>query len=116
MKIKRRWSRNLPPSLLIIAGLLALPVALPYACVSHGLRQRRIRAAAQRQRCPSCGNDLGEGAVHAADEYFYALRAEQFKANIGLRLRLAERAVHAICTACGTHLRFIEAPRSFEPV
>ncbi|QPF82680.1 hypothetical protein IC762_23415 [Bradyrhizobium genosp. L] len=96
--------------------MLILPVALPCAWISHGLRQRRLRAAAQAQHCPSCGHELGLAALHAADAYFSALRAEQFKANPGVRLRLAAREIDAICTACGAHLRFVEASRSFVPV
>ena len=91
--------------LYVFAFLLAMPVLLPIAMISHSLDQRDMRAVSESQPCPACGARLGVAALRASDEQWQAYVDELRRANPGAFFRLVRRH-HAICTVCGAHSMF----------
>jgi hypothetical protein len=85
------------------------------AFISHYLEEHRLRAAAKRAACPSCGAILGVEALHPADDYRRARVAELHRSHPGVRFRLV-RIVRAICGNCGTMLSFRDEPRAFSVI
>ena len=92
--------------------LFFFPVILPYLCLTEGLRQRRLRAVAKTQPCPSCGRCLGVAAVEAAEAY-RERRVRRHEAQPTTKTLPVAIQVDAICTACGAHLRFDDGLRAF---
>src|SRR5262249_1619306 len=103
---------RVPTPVFVVAFVLALPVLLPCALISHRLHRRRLRTVAQAHPCPLCGNILSIAALRAGDEEWRAYVAALHRLNPGVRFRLV-RLVHAICTACGARLHFREASGTF---
>jgi hypothetical protein len=91
-----------------IALILALPVLIPLAFALLYLDERRLRAAAKRAACPTCGRTLGIEALQQADEYWREYNAELQRIHPGRINRRAPRNVHAICLHCRTALCFCE--------
>lgn len=111
---KRHTPWNLPPRLLLAAGLLILPIALPWALVSHHIDRRRLRAAIGRQACPACAAPLDPAALAAAQTHREAAMAALHKSFPAQRHHVGPFA-DAICGGCGAHLRFDRAARAFVP-
>jgi hypothetical protein len=103
---------RVPTPLIVLAFVLALPALVPYAIGRHYLYLHRLRTAAKRSACPSCGRTLGIEALHDADEHWRAHLAELHRAYPGARLRVV-RFVDAICVHCRASLRFREDSGTF---
>lgn len=104
------------PLLIVVACFfVALPVIVPIAVVSQLLHVRRLRAAAQKSRCPVCGGTLGAAALALADAAWRAYVIELHRLSPGVKLRLI-RWYHAICPACGQQLRYDLPSKSFIPL
>ena len=97
----------------VILFILLVPVLLPYGVVSNAIFKRRLKRAADRSKCPTCGTDLGEQALKLADEHWREHVSCLHRQNPGVRFRLV-RLVHAVCVSCGASLRFVEQTQLFE--
>ncbi len=99
-------------AIFVVTFVLAFPVLFPCALVIHYLNRRRLRIAAKCQPCPKCGSILGISALRAADENWRFYLAELQRLNPDVCFRFV-RNVDAICSACGSHLRFHKASGTF---
>jgi hypothetical protein len=97
----------------VILFVLLLPVLLPYGFISNALFRRRLKRAAERSKCPTCGSNLGDEALKLADEHWREYVSCLHRQHPGVRFRLV-RLVHAICVSCGASLRFVEETQLFE--
>ena len=105
----RKWLRISGVILLV----LSLPVLLPYGIVSHAIFRCRLKRAAERSVCQTCGSKLGKEALKLADRQLRENVDCFHRLHPGLRLRMV-RLVDAVCLTCGTSLRFIEDTQLFE--
>ena len=101
---------KIPLFMLVVFALS--PVLMPFGIISYYFDLRRLRAAANKTACPTCGRTLGIEALRQADQYWKNCVAEIQKANPGIRFRLV-RLVHAICVHCQTHLCYHEDTGTF---
>lgn len=106
---KRHW-QGFGIALLGIALIAALPLILPAAAVLHSLDCWRMRGAARRFTCLSCGTRLGREAIRLADDAWARELAERQAASPGALFRhgLARiiRHLYAICPHCGARYDF----------
>ena len=113
---KQRWL-DLKIALAMIVLLVFLPVALPVAVVLTILDDRRMRAAARKFVCLSCGSNLGEEAIRLADEAWRLHFSETRANNPGVRFRIERRRIvrhlRAICPHCGARYGYVERERIF---
>jgi hypothetical protein len=108
---KQRWF-GLAIGLMGAILVICLPVILPLVLVLQALDYRRMRSAARKFPCLSCGSHLGAEAIRLADEawqqYFSNMRAN----NPTIRFRIV-RHLRAICPRCGRRYDFVEPQRTF---
>jgi hypothetical protein len=97
---------------LAVLIVLALPVIIPLVFICQYREKRRLRAAAERAECPSCGATLGVEALHRADDYWRSYVAGLRRDQPGVKFRLV-RVVQAICGDCGAMLSFQNEKRTF---
>jgi hypothetical protein len=104
--------RRLPLPLIVLMILIASPVAIPIALLSWIWDQRRMRAAAERTRCESCGATLGAASLHRADTE-WTKRAAALQAARPLTMFRMVRSLWAICAACGAEYDYDFRTRIF---
>ena len=112
---RRHTPWNLPPWLLVAAGLLMVPIAVPWAVVAHHIDRWRLRAVAARTACPVCNELLDLAALAAAERHRQEAIAALRRAFPTERIQVGEFPA-AICGHCGAHLRFGKVLRTFEAV
>ncbi len=114
---KRRWLDDIKIALAMIVLLVFLPVALPVAAVLTLLDDRRMRAAARRFVCLSCGSNHGEEAIRLAGEAWRQHYSEMRANNPNVRFRIERRRIvrhlRAICPRCGARYGYVERERTF---
>jgi hypothetical protein len=114
---KERWL-GLQITLTFIVLLVFLPVVLPVLLVLETLDGRRMRAAARKFVCLSCGSGLGAEAIRLADQawsqHFSDKRADSPGARFHMwRDRRMVRHLRAICPHCGARYGYVERERTF---
>lgn len=98
----------------VATTVVALPVLLPWAFITHGLNKRRLLKAAQKTDCPICDTRLGEKSFDLANTVRSREIAELQRANPGVKFRLA-RMYDLICTNCNTRLKFDQSSQTLSP-
>jgi hypothetical protein len=113
---KRRWL-GLAIALMGAVLVICLPVILPVIAILQALYYWRMRAAAGKFTCLSCGSYLGSEAIRLADEAWTQFLSGKGANNPGVRfLRRKPRTVRhlrAICPLCGARYDFAERERTF---
>ncbi len=114
---KHRWLDDIKITLAMIVLLVILPVGLPVAAVLTILDDRRMRAAARKFVCLSCGSCLGGDAIRLADEAWRRDFSETRANYPGVRFQLERRRIvrhlRAICPHCGARYGYVERERTF---
>ena len=100
---------------MVIASILLLPVWIPYVVIWQTVDRRRLIAAAESFKCPTCGDVLGRQAVTLADQMRQRQMDEMRKAHPGTKFRIG-RQYRAVCVRCGARYRFVESARTFAPI
>ena len=113
---KQRWL-DLKIALVIIVLVVFLPVVLPVVAILAILDDRRMRAAARKFVCLSCGSYLGSEAIRLANEAWEQYFSKKRANNPGVRFQMERRRVvrhlRAICPYCGARYGFVERERTF---
>jgi hypothetical protein len=113
---RRRWF-DLAFALFAVFSVILLPVILPVVAILHALDHRRMRAAASKFACLSCGSILGGEALRLAGEAWRRDMSGVEAQNPGaLSLRRSSRIVrhlYAICPRCGARYDYIYRERTF---
>jgi hypothetical protein len=116
---KRRWF-DLAFVLFAVVFVVLLPVILPAIAILDALDTRRMRAAARKFACLSCGSYLGDEAIRLAEEAWRQDMSEKHANDPGLRLlRRSPRIVRhlfAICPRCGARYGYDHRKRTFVPL
>ena len=102
-------------AIVVIATVLLLPVWIPYFLIWQTVDRRRLIAAAESFKCPTCGEVLGRQAVTLADQMCQRRMEEMRKSHPGIRFRIG-RQYRAVCVRCGVRYRYIEYARTFAPI
>ena len=101
-------------TVLVVLLVVLLPVVVAAVGLSVARNVRRMRAAASRFSCRTCGAVLGAQALRRADEVWAAHMRELRGKYPAVRWRVV-RHVHAICPACGARYRWHERDGAFVP-
>jgi hypothetical protein len=97
---------------LAIILLVFSPVIIPVVAFLDRVYRKRLRAAACRFACLSCGGILGLESIRLADAQWDEHLRELQEKYPSTRFRLV-RHVRAICPACGVRYAFSERDRTF---
>jgi hypothetical protein len=110
---EQRWL-GLTIVLMLVVFAVCLPVIVPVVAVQHALYYWRMRAAARKFACLSCGSYLGSDAIRLADEAWSQHFSDLQAKNPGVRFRTRiVRDLRAICPHCGARYGFLERERTF---
>ena len=105
----------MPLVILALAGAVLLsPVLVPYAFWQVGREQKRQVSTALNFACKACGQILGQASLDCrAGAEHQAMIEQLHRDNPGVRFRLAERTVHAICANCEKRYAYDKAANTF---
>ncbi len=104
----------MPLVILALSGAVLLsPVLVPYAFWQVGREQKRQVATALNFSCEACGQILGQASLDRAGAEHQAMIEQLHRDNPGVRFRLAERTVHAICANCEKRYAYDKAANTF---
>ncbi len=113
---KQRW---LGPAvgLMVAAFAICLPVILPVLAALEALYYRRMRAAARKFACLSCGKYLDSEAIRLANEawleYFSGKQVNNPNLRFRTSMRRTVRHLRAICPNCSRRYDYAERERTF---
>ena len=113
--MRRRTKQKLCVFFAVAATVVALPVLLPWALITHSLDKRRLLKAARKTDCPICCTRLGEKSFDLADTVRSKDSAELHRANPGVKFRLV-RMYDLICTNGNTRLKIDQSSQTLSPV
>jgi hypothetical protein len=109
MKKQRRLGLTIV--LMGAVSVVCLPIILPVVAVLQILHYRRMRAAARKFACLSCGSYLGSEAIRLADEAWQRYFSDKRAHNPDVRFRTGipriVRQFRAICPHCGARYDFV---------
>ena len=115
--VKKQCWLGLAIVLMGAVSVVFLPVILPMVAVLHALDYRRMRAAARKFACLSCGSYLGGEVIRLADEAWRQYFSDKRASNPSIRFWTFKprivRHLRAICLHCRARYDFVGRERTF---
>jgi hypothetical protein len=112
-KVRKAILTNIKICFTVLAVLILLPIAFPWAMIDFEIKNRQKQAAAAKFSCTECGIILGERGLQLADIQFQEYADRLHAENPDWRFRIV-RSIQAICHNCGAEFTYLEQAQTFE--